>query len=163
MKNIILMISTSAFLLGCQTGQPVKESGLNNGTFMSLWNTYSQCNSSNDLEEMNRGAVILDAAAKQSHSHLENGFVFPLPGKLEKFVTNPSTRLAVDVKAMSASCSLRAGQAAFEARRFDLARELLQAIFGYRPQSEYMFYMVQAEAILSEIDPANVQVSLQLP
>ena len=160
-KNIFLTIVASTFFLGCQSSPPIKESRLDNGSFMSLWNIYSQCNSSNDLEEMNKDAVILEAAAKRSYR--KNVFVFPLPGKLEQLVTSPSTRLSVDVKAMSASCSLRAGQAAFEASRLDLARELLQAIFAYRPESEYTFYILQAKAILSEIDPASIQVSLELP
>jgi hypothetical protein len=85
--------------------------------------------------------------------------VLPLPGKLERLVATPSARLAVDVKAMSAACSLRAGQAAVEARQFDVAKELLKTILEFHPQSDYAFYSVQAKAILSEIDPQSVQVS----
>jgi hypothetical protein len=79
-------------------------------------------------------------------------------------VTTPSARLAVDVKAMSAACSLRAAQAAVDVRRFDVARELLKGILEFHPQSEYAFYTVQARAILSEIEPQSVQVSaLRVP
>jgi len=85
--------------------------------------------------------------------------VLPLPGKLERLVTAPSARLAVDVQAMSAACSLRAGQAAVEARRYDVAKELLKSILDYHPESDYAFYSVQAKAILSEIDAETVQVS----
>jgi hypothetical protein len=67
------------------------------------------------------------------------------------------------VKAMSAACSLRAGQAAVEAERFDVARELLHSILEYHPQSDYTFYSLQAKAILSELEPTNVQVSLSTP
>ena len=68
------------------------------------------------------------------------------------------------MKAMSAACSLRAGQAAVEARRFDVAKELLIGILEYHPQSEYAFYTGQAKALLSEIEPETVRVSaLHLP
>jgi hypothetical protein len=82
-----------------------------------------------------------------------------LPGKLERLVTTPSARLAVDLKAMSAACSLRAGQAAVEARRFDIARDLLHGIVDNHPQAEYAFYVIQAKAILSEIEPESLRVS----
>jgi hypothetical protein len=75
----------------------------------------------------------------------------------------PSARLAVDVKAMSAACSLRAGQAAVEARRFDVAKQLLSGILEYRPQSDYAFYAGQAKALLSAIDPESLRVSLNFP
>ena len=60
---------------------------------------------------------------------------------------------------MSAACSLRAGHAAVEARRFDVARELLHGILEYNPQADYAFYTTQAKALLSEIEPERLQVS----
>ena len=110
---------------------------------------------------MNQDAAVLSTSAKRSL--LRDSFVLPLPGKLERLVTTPSARLAVDVKAMSAACSLRAGQAAVEAHRIDIAKGLLQSILEYRPQSDYDFYILQAKALLSEIDPASVEVSLNRP
>lgn len=162
MKNSLLILAAVSFLVaGCQSAQPVRHSVADNGSFMSLWNTYSHCQSSSDFEELKQDAVVLGTAAKRAQS--PDSFVLPLPGKLERFVTTPSARLAVDVKAMSAACSLRAGQAAVETRRFDIARELLHGILEYHPQSEYAFYSLQARTILSELEPASVQVSLQLP
>jgi hypothetical protein len=124
---------------------------------MGLWSVYSHCQNTKDWEELKHDATILSASAKRTVSG--DGFVLPLPGKLERLVTTPSARLAVDVKAMSAACSLRAGQAAVEAGRFDIAKDLLKTILEYHPQSDYAFYSVQARAILSEIDPQSVQVS----
>ena len=156
------MILTLAFLaLGCQSGQPVRQSATDNGSFMGLWSVYSHCQSATEFEELKHDAVLLSASAKRTVS--SDGFVLPLPGKLERLVTTPSARLAVDVKAMSAACSLRAGQAAVEARRYDVAKELLRGILDYHPQADYAFYTLQAKAILSEIDPASVEVSLNHP
>ena len=124
---------------------------------MGLWSTYSHCQSAKDWAELAHDATVLRSSVNRTVSG--DGFVLPLPGKLERLVTAPSARLAVDVKAMSAACSLRAGQAAVEARRYDVAKELLKSILEYHPESDYAFYSVQAKAILSEIDPESVQVS----
>ena len=153
-----LIVALLAFMaVGCQSGQIPRPSG-DNGSFMGLWSVYSHCQSAKDFEELKHDAVVLNTSAKRTIS--SDGFVLPLPGKLERLVSTPSARLAVDVKAMSAACSLRAGQAAVEARRFDVAKDLLMGILDYHPQADYAFYTLQAKAILSEIEPESLQVSL---
>jgi hypothetical protein len=161
MTTKTFMIAMFAFLaLGCQSAQTVKQSS-DNSSFMGLWSVYSHCQSAKDFEELKHDAVVLSTSAKRTIA--SDGFVLPLPGKLERLVTTPSARLAVDVKAMSAACSLRAGQAAIEAGRLDVAKELLKGILDYHPQSDYAFYVLQAKAILSEIEPESLQVSLKTP
>ena len=162
MRNQLWILATLSFLVvGCQSDHSIKQSAIDNTSFMSLWNTYSHCQNTTDFEQLKHDAVALSSAA--SRSLPQDAFVLPLPGKLEKLVATPSTRLAVDVKAMSAACSLRAGQAAVEVERFDIARELLHSILEYHPQSDYAFYSVQAKAILSELEPTSIQVSLSTP
>lgn len=156
-----LLAALTLLAVGCQSAQPVKQSAADNGSFMGLWTVYSHCQSSTDFEQLMHDAVVLSTSAKRSLSR--DSFVLPLPGKLERLVATPSARLAVDVKAMSAACSLRAGQAAVEARQFDIAKELLKGILEYHPQSDYTFYTLQAKAILSEIEPDSLQVSLVRP
>jgi hypothetical protein len=158
---IWIMSALSFLVVGCQSGQPIKQSAIDNTNFMSLWNTYSHCQNSTDFEQLKQDAVVLSGATKQSFSR--EPFVIPLPGKLERLVATPSARLAVDVKAMSAACSLRAGQAALDAGRVDLARDLFLMVLNNHPQPEYTFYRLQAKALLSEIETQVVQVSLKLP
>lgn len=136
----------------------MKQSAVDNSSFMGLWNTYSNCQNTNDLDQLKQSAIMLRTAAKRSLT--SDSFVLPLPGKLQRFIAAPSPRLAVDIKAMSASCSLRAGQAAVQARQTDIAKELLHGILDYYPEADYSFYSVQAKAILSELEPADFQVSL---
>ena len=158
MKPTILTIAVLALLtVGCQSNQAARQSAAENGSFMGLWSVYSHCQSAKDFEELKHDAVVLNTSAKRTVS--SDSFVLPLPDKLERLVTTPSARLAVDVKAMSAACSLRAGQAAVEARRLDVARDLLRGILEYHNQTEYAFYVLQAKSILSEIDPDSLQVS----
>jgi hypothetical protein len=128
---------------------------------MSLWNTYSHCHATSDIDELREAAVTLTNAANRSLT--QDAFVLPLPGKLEKLVSTPSVRFAVDVKAMAAACSLRASLAAVEAGKPDVAKDLLQPILSYNPQSEYAYYTLQAKALLSEIETKVVEVTLNIP
>ena len=159
--NHLLLASLAFLAIGCQSGQPVRHSAADNGSFMGLWSVYSHCQSAKEFEDLKHDAVVLSTSANRTVS--SDGFILPLPEKLERLVSTPSARLAVDVKAMSAACSLRAGQAAVEARRFDVAKELLKGILEYHPQSDYAFYTVQAKALLASLEPESVQVSLNRP
>jgi len=78
-------------------------------------------------------------------------------------VSTPAARFAVDVKAMAAACSLRAGSAALEAGKLDIAKDLFQTILRYQPQSEYAYYTLQAKALLSELETNLLEVTLNLP
>jgi hypothetical protein len=145
---------------GCQTGQPVKTAAIDNGSFMSLWGTYSHCQATTGIDQLSEDALTLTNAANRSLT--QEAFVLPLPGKLQKFVSTPAARFAVDVKAMAAACSLRAGSAAVEAGKLDVAKDLLLTVLSYQPQSEYAYYTLQAKTLLSELEPNIVEVTLNL-
>ena len=162
MKNLrVILVSILISVAGFQTGQPVQAAAIDNGSFMSLWNTYSHCQTTTDIDQLSEAALTLTNAANRSIT--QEGFVLPLPGKIEQFVSTPAARFAVDVKAMAAACSLRAGSAAIEAGRFDVAKDLLQTILNYQPQSEYAYYTLQAKALLSELKTNLIEVTLNLP
>src|SRR6185295_8791842 len=162
MKNLgVLAASVLLAVVGLQTAQPAQAAAIDNGSFMSLWKSYSNCQATTDIDQMREDASILTNAANRSLS--QEGFVLPLPGKLEQFVPTPAARFAVDVKAMAAACSLRAGSAAVEAGKLDIAKDLLQTVLSYQPQSEYAYYALQAKALLSEIETNVIEVTLNLP
>ena len=162
MKNIRLMlVSILVSVAGFQTGQPVQASTVDNGSFMSLWSSYSHCQATTDIDQLREDALTLTNAANRSLT--QEGFVLPLPGKLEQFLSPPAARFAVDVKAMAAACSLRAGSAAVAAGKLDVAKDLLQNVLSYQPQSEYAYYTLQAKALLSELETNVIEVTLNLP
>ena len=162
MKNIrLILVSILVSVAWFQTGQPVQAAAIDNGSFMSLWSTYSHCQTTTDIDQLREAALTLTSAA--NHSLTQESFVLPLPGKLEQFVSTPAARFAVDVKAMAAACSLRAGSAAVEAGNLDIAKDLLQTVLSYQPQSEYAYYALQAKALLSEIETKVVEVTFNLP
>lgn len=146
---------------GLLTVQPAQASSIDNGSFMSLWTTYSQCQATTDLDQLREAASTLTDAANLSLA--QESFVLPLPGKVEQFVSAPAARVAVDVKAMAAACSLRAGSAAVVAGKIAIAKDLLKTILNYQPESEYNYYVIQAKALLSELETNTVQVTLSIP
>ena len=162
MKNFrILLMSILVSVAGFQAGQPVQAAAIDNGSFMSLWSSYSHCQATTDIDQLKEDALTLTNAANRSLT--QEGFVLPLPGQLEKLVSTPAARFAVDVKAMAAACSLRAGSAAVAAGKLDIAKDLLQSVLNYYPQSEYAYYTLQAKTLLSELETNVVQVTLNLP
>ena len=162
MKNIrLIVVSILVSVAWFQTRQPVQAAAIENGNFMSLWKTYSHCQATTEIGQLREDALTLTNAANRSVTH--EGFVLPLPGKLEQFVSTPAARFAVDVKAMAAACSLRAGSAAVEAGKLDIAKDLLQTILRYQPQSEYAYYTLQAKALLSKLATDLIAVTLNLP
>jgi len=162
MKNLrYLLMSILVSVAGFQAGQPVQAAAIDNGSFMSLWSSYSHCQATTDVDQLKEDALTLTNAANRSLT--QEGFVLPLPGQLEKLVSTPAARFAVDVKAMAAACSLRAGSAAVAAGKLDIAKDLLQSVLNYYPQSEYAYYTLQAKTLLSELETNVVQVTLNLP
>ena len=160
-NNRLILVSILVSVAGLQTGQPVQAASIDNGSFMSLWSTYSHCQANTEIRQLREDALTLTNAANRSVT--QDGFVLPLPGKLEQFVSTPAARFAVDVKAMAAACSLRAGSAALEAGKLDIAKDLLQTVLSYQPQSEYAYYTLQAKALLSELETNLIKVTLNLP
>src|SRR5262245_35661731 len=156
-----IMASILVSLGGFQISQPVQAASVDNGSFMNLWSTYSSCQTTSDFAQLRENALALTNVANRSLR--EEGFVLPLPSKLEQFVSTPAARFAVDVKAMAAACSLRAGFAAVEAGKLDVAKELLRPILTYQPQSEYTYYSLQAKSLLSELETSAIEVTLNLP
>ena len=162
MKNFrMMLVGILVSAAGLLSGQPVQAATIDNGSFMSLWTTYSQCQAATDINQLREAALTLTNAANRSLT--QESFVLPLPGKLEQFVSAPAARFAVDVKAMAAACSLRAGSAAVVAGKIDVAKDLLKTILNYQPQSEYAYYALQAKALLSELETNTVQITLHIP
>lgn len=162
MKTLrVILMSILVGVAGFQIGQPVQAATIDNGSFMSLWKTYSHCQTTTDVDQLKDDALTLTNAANRSLQ--EEAFVLPLPGKLERFVSTPAVRSAVDVKAMAAACSLRAGSAAVEVGKLAIAKDLLQTVLSYQPQSEYAYYALQAKALLSDLETNPIEVTLNLP
>lgn len=160
-QSIGSVLGLALLISGCQTGTPLKTVGLDNPGFMNLWGTYTRCKSTSDLGETQQAMGKLTTAALVGQEH--DGFVLPIPQQLERFVATPASRLAVDVHAMAASCSLHAGQVAFSSGRIDLARVAVASVITlHKENQEPTYYLAQAHKLLAEMDN-GVQISLRTP
>ncbi len=160
-QSIGSVLGLALLISGCQTNTPLKTVGLDNPGFMNLWGTYTHCKSTSDLGETQQDMGKLSTAALVNEGH--EGFVLPMPQQIERFVATPANRLAVDVHAMAASCSLHAGQVAFSSGRIDLARAALTKVITLHKQNEApTYYLTQANKLLAEMEN-GVQISLKTP
>jgi len=160
-QTIGSLLTLILLMSGCQTGTPLKTAGLDNPGFMNLWGTYTHCKSTSDLSEtqLDMGKLTNAALTRQA----DEGFVLPMPQGIERLVATPANRLAVDVQAMAASCSLHAGQVAFDHGRINLAREALTGVVTlHKHNEEANYYLAQAHKLLNEIE-TGLQISLQKP
>jgi hypothetical protein len=75
-----------------------------------------------------------------------------LPTSLKNMVTQPGSRLAVDVHAMAAACSLHAGDLALSAGEPDLARDQFREVLHSHTESDYSYYTAQARERLTQLE-----------
>lgn len=143
-------------LVGCQTNLASKPTELDNSHFMSLWEAYSACKTASDLRQASSGMQRLsESAALKSNGEAQVGFVLPLPSRLERLVSSPPSRLAVDVQAMTAACSIRTGELALQEGRVELAHTAFSSVLtlgeGLSP-----YYIRQAKRFLTELEQGVV-------
>ncbi len=165
MKRLLLQslvgIIGVVLLVGCQAISPgTKPAYVDNGQFMDLWKGYTRCKSGTDVEMMRDEAGRLIRTAQTLN--VGDGFVLPLPGRFERFVSEPSPRLAVDVKAMAAACALYTGNVALLAGKRDIAFEMFHHVIKNHSQPEYAYYVSQAKVGLAAVD-LGLQASLLRP
>ncbi|GIW54462.1 MAG: hypothetical protein KatS3mg082_0866 [Nitrospiraceae bacterium] len=148
-------------LAGCQGVIPgAKPAYVDNGRFMDLWQGYTRCKSGTDVEAMRDEAEQLIRTAQALN--VRSGFVLPLPGRVERLVSDPSPRLAVDVKAMAAACALYAGNLALSVGKNDIAFDMFYHVIKNHTQPEYTYYVSQAKAGMAAVD-LGLQASLRRP
>ena len=156
---IVGLLGVILLASGCQTTPSIKPAGLDNPGFMSLWGTYTDCKATSDLTQASADMKRLTSAAQLRDRN--DGFVLPLPTRLEHLVTNPTSRLAVDVRAMASACSLHTGQIALAVGQIDLAREVFATVVALH-REEFSYYGLQAKTFLTELE-RGVDVSLKTP
>ena len=148
-KIAVGLVGLVLLATGCQSSPSPKSTDLDNMRFMSLWQTYSDCRVASDLNQASAGMEKLTAATKFQYG--DGGFVLPLPSTLERLVDNPPSRLAVDVRAMTAACSLHTGQLALHHGHIDMARDVFASVLNL-DQEVSPYYVMQAKKFLTELE-----------
>jgi hypothetical protein len=162
-KLVLGLIGVVVLASGCQTtNHSINPAVLDNSKFMSLWETYSDCKLSSDFNRASVGMNQLSSAAmlsQQNEGH--DGFVLPLPTQLERLVSNPANRLAVDLHAMTAACSLHTGQLALHEGQVDEARQAFTSVLTLN-QSLSPYYILQAKRFLTELE-RGIDIAVKTP
>ena len=164
MKQLLILVSAVMVLGGCQSvTAPVSSEGLDNAAFMRLWVTYKDCQSGMDtmnLDAMRASERQLDLVAR--NAILLHKPPLPLPRLVQRWVTEPKPRFAVDPGAMAAACTLYTGQAALQAGRKDVAVEMFRAVLVRHPDKQYAYYTELAREGLQQVSISEVvQISTQ--
>jgi hypothetical protein len=142
--RLTLVLTLLIPLSGCDTSRQSSRSSLfDNGRFMDLWSTYTHCDRSEDLDAMRADAQRLSRAV-DTIDFAED--LIP-PESNELVPLGPTLRLSADPAAMAAACALRAGKAAQEMRRLNVAREMFHMVVINFPQPRYEYYAAQARRL----------------
>jgi hypothetical protein len=149
---LTLVLTLLMPLGGCDTsGQSSRASLSDSSRFMDLWNTYTHCFRSEDLDAMRTDAQRLSRAVNTTDS-AEDPI---LPESNEPLPLGPTVRLSADPAAMTAACALRAGQVAQGKGHLNVAREMFRMIVKNFPQPRYQYYVAQARLGLEQLDAAS--------
>jgi hypothetical protein len=132
---------------GCQSGTSSKPAP-HETSFSDLWKTYRHCQKSEDPLEMKADALHLDETVQILADEKDATLV---PDGLERLILDQPSRLAVDPKAMAASCALLAGYQARVAGQPRLAAEMFGHILSNYSASRYRYYVLQAYHALKNI------------
>lgn len=153
------LLGVALLASGCQTNPLPKSTGFDNTEFMSLWKTYADCKATSDLSQASSAMKKLAVATHLLGGH--EGFVLPLPTKLERLVNSQPSRFAVDVQAMAAACALHTGQLALEQGRIDMARDMFASVVELH-QEKTSYYVLKAKTFLTKLE-RGIDVSLNTP
>jgi hypothetical protein len=145
----LLGVSVMILVTGCTTNPATPMSESRNSGFMSLWNIYADCKSTSDLGQAESDLKQLRSARVEEPGVYE-GFVLPLPTRIERLVSNPASRVAVDVEAMASACALHAGELALDQGHIDIARDLFVSVITLH-DGENSYYVLKARTLLGRL------------
>jgi hypothetical protein len=148
-RRLTLALAFLMSLSGCDTDRQLPQSSVSNsGHIMELWNIYTHCHRSDDLDAMHADAQQLSRAVDSVDDPTS-------PERHEPTPMEPTTRLSVDPAEMAASCALHVGQSAQEMGRLHVAREMFYMVVIRFPQPRYQYYKDQALLGLERLDTAS--------
>ena len=145
-------------LIGCQSLQPVNpgELALKNDDFLGLWSAYNHCQEGSNAQEMQKHLEILLAAP--TPISLDDSPI-PIPQFIKKLSEMRNSRLAVDPRAMAASCAIHLAETSRQVSDWTTSLQTYQSIVDNFPQPQYAFYVSEASRAIEEfssVQPASL-------
>lgn len=150
----IMLTALLAVLTGCQFLQPPLqgEAAIDQPTFQRYVDDHAKCITSHNLFEIEAILTRLEQAPLPVSADQSP---IPVPDFLKSLMGKPVSRLAVDPKALAASCNLHAGRLAMKQGDYPAARLLFSSLVQKYPESTYIYYVSQAYGALRDIPPSH--------
>ncbi len=148
--GVLVGLLGSTFLFSaCTTAPPAQTGETRDSGFTSLWNAYGDCKSTSDLAKATTSLDQLRSAGRLGQE--KDGFILPLPNRIAHLVSTPTSRVAVDVEAMTSACALHTGELAFTQGYLDVARDLFVSIIRLH-EGQHSYYAVRAKTLLAKLE-----------
>ena len=159
--NLLLAGLLSIALIGCQGLQASApgELAMEDQDFLDIWDAYNHCMAGSDIQEMHANLHALDSAPRPIS--LDDSPI-PVPKFLKKLSSVRSSRLAVDPRAMAASCSIHLAEVAQHSADWHTALQTFQSIIKNYPEPQYSFYVTKANQAIEQFSSVR-PVSLSSP
>ena len=160
MKLILVGLLSLAFL-GCQGLQPKSygELAMEDQDFLGIWNAYNRCMEGSAIPGIQANLHVLASAPKPIS--LDDSPI-PVPAFLKKLSSVRGSRLAVDPRAMAASCSIHLAEMAQLSADWPTALHTFQAILKDYPEPQYAFYVTKANQAIEQFTTIRpVSLSIQ--
>ena len=157
----ILLILLSITVIGCQGFQPKStgELAMEDHDFLGIWDAYNHCVAGSDIQHMQANLDVLASAPKPIS--LDDSPI-PVPAFLKKWSTARGSRLAVDPRAMAASCSIHLAEVAQLSADWPTALRTFQAILKNYPEPQYAYYVSKANQAMEQLTTVRpVSLSFQ--
>ncbi len=152
-KNLRLLFVLTLFLFsvgGCQGFQPKNpgELALKNHDFIEFWNAYNNCRSGSITQNIQKNLEILRTAP--TPISLEDSPI-PIPKFIKELTGRRNSRLAVDPRAMAASCSIHLAEVFRQTSDWKTSFQTYQSIVENFPEPQYAYYALEASRALEEL------------
>lgn len=136
-------------LMGCQGFQPKfpGELAMDAQEFLGIWDAYNLCMTGSNIHEMQVNLQVLESAPKPIS--LDDSPI-PMPAFIKKLTSARSSRLAVDPRAMAASCSIHLAEVAQYSADWSTAFHTFQSILNNYPEPQYSFYVTKAHRAIEQ-------------
>ncbi|MEX2494388.1 MAG: hypothetical protein WD425_21825 [Nitrospirales bacterium] len=156
--HVLAIALISLNFVACQSFQPTNsgELALENHDFMGLWDAYNFCQAGSNTVDMQKNLQVLHSAPTPISL---NDSPIPIPKFIKELTSMRNSRLAVDPRAMAASCSMHLARVAQQAQEWDISFRTWQAIVSQYPEPQYAFYVSEATRAIEEfssLHPASL-------
>ncbi len=157
-KKLMFVLACLLLVVGCQGFKPTNpgELALENDGFIGLWDTYNACLNGSNTQNMQQNLQALHSAPKPLS--LDDSPI-SVPDFIKDLASTRNSRLAVDPRAMAASCSIRVAEVAQQSGDWETSLLVFQDTVKNFPEPQYAFYVSKASQALEQFS-SIIPVSL---